>query len=1296
MGTLTWFKISKKLIILILLGITMQFFGQDAGIKFTQYSTADGLSQSSVQTIYQDENGFLWLGTYGGFNRFDGFNFKVFLNDKSNPYSLSDNRIRSICKDTTGVLFLGTRGGLNRFFIDEEIFVDYTHNPADPNSLANNTVFKIFKDSDGDVWIGTWGGGLDKLETIDDSTQAEKDRKYRFIHHIPEKDKNSISALKISDITQTPDGLIWIATRHGLDSYDKNTKRFTNYHSDSSDITSLSHDNVSALCVDKQGNIWAGTWGGGLNLFDQKTGKFKRFFYNENDPYSISGNIVKALFCDKDGTVWVGTWGAGLNKIIPPGEPLSAFKPEDVADEYRFLKSLNNENDKSSISGNSVYSIYEDRTGMIWVGIDWGGVNKFENRPPKFQHIYSEDGKENSLISNIVYTMIFDSAGKLWIGTQRGVQVYDPQTKQYKLHQYDEFDKNTISNNIVLSAIEDHAGNIWLGTMVGFNKYNPKTGMFTRYYEDISNPDATHALCLAEDSFGNIWVGNYGEGLFRFNPETEKFDVFSFNENNSKTISDNIIWSILEDKNKNLWLGTSNGGLSMFDPQNGEFTRYLNNPDDSTSISDNYVLSLYIDSRNDFWIGTSGGLNKKYIDDSGKVCFYHNFPGLLKNSLCSGIIEDDLGNLWISGSLGLFNYNIEKNEVVSYGLDDGLQDVEFSVNAFEKDENSGTIYVGGINGYNVFNPEHIKGNDIKPQTKIVELKIFNRPVKAGQEVNGRIIIDKAIHSVETIVLTHKEYVFSLEFAATHYQSPKGNKYAYKLDGFETKWNYVGDQRAANYTNLAPGKYTFLVKASNSDGLWNEEPTSLRIIIKPPWWKTIVFKISALILIVLIIFVLYRIRIRELNETQKVLEQMVIERTEDLQEINVVLEEKQEEISIQNEELQRHRSELEKLVDERTEELQRAKVKAEESDRLKSSFLANMSHEVRTPMNAIIGFSNLLDDPDVDNNERSYYIGMIQNNGNALLTLINDILDISTIEANQLVLYKDHFCLDDIFKEIYSYFTLKNDKNIELIYENSGENEKTFLFTDSVRFRQVMNNLITNAVKYTDEGYVRFGFKTNTDDIFIYVEDTGIGIEESNQSQIFNYFHKVESDGKKLYQGSGIGLSISQKLVQMMDSCLMVESKPGKGSKFSFTLSKSNYSNPNNSGKASIKKVYNFSDKTILIAEDEKTNFELIKLLLRKTGARLIWAPNGLEAVEIIKGKEEKINLILMDIKMPVMGGYEAFDQIHKLSPDIPVVAITAYAQAGDKSKIIKYGFTNYISKPVNADLLMELIYQCSK
>lgn len=1252
---------------------------------FKSLTTKDGLPQNSVVAISQDDDGFMWFGTYEGLSRYDGYDFKNYARIRDDYLGLSDNQVRTICQYHENTLLVGTENGLNIFNTHTEEFARFFHDPLDSNSLSNNIVFDVLKDSDGDIWVATWGGGINKFEdngfNKDDLSELEP----IFKRYDLPADIFSSNSLKTTDIAEGAGGVLWIATLDGLFKFDKTTALFEVYRHDSNNINSISSNNISSVCIDHRGLVWSGTWGGGLNVLDPTTDEVIRFAHHTNNKKSIANDIVMNLYTDRDGTVWVGTWGGGLCKVN-----FQAFGKEK--DDIDFTIYENDRNVSSSISGNSIYCIYEDNNGLMWVGTDWSGVNKFNNEEAIFKHVYAKPGSLNSLSSNIVFSIVKSVRGEVWIGTNKGVQVYDPKTGKFIHYVHDPADETSISHDFVKSIIEDSNGDIWFGGIRGLFKFNREENNFDRVFVDHNE---LYALCAAKD--GSIWAGSYGRGIYRYNPKDRTVSSVLLPDEDGNYLIDNVIWSIAEDLDSTLWIGSREAGLYSYNPRTEDFAVYHHIPGDTASLAHNTVVSLFVDHQGDLWIGTELCLDKLEYTAGGDVYFRHftKEDGLAANHI-KGISEDQFKNLWITTTNGISRFNVERNEFVTFNLDDGIQDIEFHSNALFVDQKEGVIYAGGINGFNYFSPEEVQIDLTPPITRLTELKIFNKSVAVGQEVAGRVVLKSTIGSVNSLELSYRDKAFSLAFAAQYYSAPEGCNYAFILEGFEDNWNYVGKQRLATYTNLKPGKYTFKVKASNADNVWNEEPTSLKIIIKPPWWRTLVFRMLLAAFLIGGGFFLYQMRIDLLKKRQKLLEDNVGERTEDLNKLNVVLKDKQKEISIQNDQLLAHRNNLERLVEERTAELYDAKIRAEESDRLKSAFLSNMSHEVRTPMNAIIGFTNLLEDDDISLEERKRFINMISSNGEALMDLFNNILDISKIESGQLKLYKERFCLEEVLVEACEFFDTINTKQFNIILKLNDS--KTYLFNDLVRFKQVVNNLISNAVKFTEYGEVVISYKVVDDRLELSVEDTGIGISYEDQQNIFNNFHKIDDDVTKLYRGIGVGLTICKHVIDLMGGSIYVESKVGEGSKFTILLPQEAIESKNkpllhSRGEGEVKKV----GFDIVIAEDEQTNFDLVKRILRKIKANLHWARNGEEAVALVSRISLKRNcLVLMDVKMPVMGGFDAFDLIKKIDKNIPVIAVTAYAQPLDKARILEHGFDAYLPKPLKFKDLTDIVESYSK
>ncbi|MBN2814906.1 MAG: response regulator [Bacteroidales bacterium] len=1285
-------KISFLSLILLWLTIgclrTQPLRSQDEAIDFIKIDELEAFNNTSIVCIFQDREGFMWFGTYGGLYRYDGKNYREFQPVRDNPKSLINGHIRSICQDTAGNIFIGTIGGLCVFNPLTEEFHRFEHNPADSNSLANNTVYKVFTDQSGTIWAGTWGGGLDRIEKIATPENEAYGLRLRFIHHVhSNSDPQSICSNNIADIAGTPDGRIWLGTQDGLSCYHPASNTFINYFHDPKDPYSISNNNVSSLCIDQNGQIWAGTWEFGLNIFDPRENKAFRFVHNPDNKNSLSHNIIMRLYCDKSGTIWVGTWGGGLDRVTLSGKNTGSGAANNTKSKWVFTHFKQQKSNPFSISGNSIYSILQDNTGTYWIGTDWNGLNKFTMLKSPFRQIKSIPGQQNSLADNVVFSMLIDRDGMLWIGTQNGLNIFNRETGEYKLYQHNPADKHSLSHNEVRSIIEDHKGNIWIGTIQGLNRFDPAKKRFERFLISHERPSLTHIIEVFEDSEGYLWLGTYEQGLLRFDPGTGLFTQYKHENGDPASLSSDIVWAIAEDPHQNLWIGTENGGLCTFNRTGKTFTTYRHNTRDSASVGYNTIYSIASDSSGNLWMGTPAGLSTLLADKAGKATFRNYRLGVM----VSGITKGLQNIFWLLTDEGLGRFNPETDKAAAYfRIGSGGLNQRFSINAIQYDTVSDEVYAGGLDGYYVFDPHNAGEMSVPPVTRIVNLRIFNQNVRTGEKVNGRVILPQSITTLNKLTFSHREYVISLEYAALHYQRPEHNQYAYKLESFDKDWNYVGNQQFATYTNLPPGNYRFMVKAANPSGVWNDQPTTITLVIRPAWWDTVLFKLLIVFLFIAAIVSFFLIRLKLMKERQNMLEQMVAIRTTELSGANQLLTEKQGEITLQNEELLKHRNELESLVAERTKELTIAKNKAEESDRLKSAFLANMSHEIRTPMNAIVGFSGLLEDDNLTAEEKGAYVRTIQHNSDTLLTLINDILDISIIEANQLVLYNSEFCVDELLIELKNFYNLNNEKGLTIDFINESNRLNAFLYNDPIRVRQVMMNLLTNAYKFTEKGSVLFGYTLDppAGTIRFFVSDTGVGIPENDRKKIFEDFYKIEQKGKRFHQGTGIGLSICKKLVGLMGGSIGVDSVPGQGSTFYFTLpyTEDQPDAPTENFYSSMPPDLN--NITIVVAEDEDDNYRLMEKLLTKRGAVIFWARNGREAVNYIRENGSKNHcLILMDIKMPVMNGMEACALIKQMNPEIPVIAVTAFAQESDKVKILQNNFDGFISKPLKSEAL---------
>jgi PAS domain S-box-containing protein len=848
-----------------ILFLSSPLYSQTEEIQFEAISIESGLSQSTVVCICQDSKDFLWFGTYNGLNRYDGYGFKVFKNDPDNPHSLSNNNIQCCIVDHSGTLWVGTENGLNRFIREKELFVQYKNDPNDSNSLSNNYVRDVYEDRSGILWVGTQGGGLSQFDR----------EKEKFIHYRngPLNSK-SLSQNNVLSIFEDSRGRFWIGTDYGLNRFDRSTGEFIRFQNDPHNPLSISSSGVWRIAEDRAGNLWLGLWGGGLNRFDPQKNRFVRYQNNPSDPSSLSHNVVRSIFKDHNGNLWIGTDGGGLDKFVGGSRE---GRPD------RFIHYQNNGNDLSSLSSNSVFSIYEDRSGTLWIGTKIGGVNKYDPGKRQFALYKNRPNDSNSLSNKTVHATYEDSQGFVWIGTKGGgLDRFDRKRNRFTHFVHNPRDPSSLSNNVVRCIREDRYKRLWVGTDDGLNCFNRENGKFIRYRNDPNNPYSighNGVWSLYEDRSGNLWIGSSGGGLHRFDTKKKRFYRYVHDQNNPKSISDNSIWTIYEDAAGVLWIGTLTGGLNSFDREKGIFFHYLHDARNPRSISDNKVMALHESRTGTLWVGTADGLNK-FDRDSGIFHHYGGMDGLPNNNV-QGILEDDFGNLWISTSHGLSKFNPGTSKFKNYFKNYGLQSNEFEPNACCKLKNGEMIF-GGINGFNIFYPNSIVDEPSFPTVVITDFQIFNKSVPVDMEIGGRTILQRSISECNEIHLSYQENVFSFEFAALMYNSPMDIRYAYMMEGFENEWNYTdANRRFVTYTNLPGGQYTFRVKATNIQGIWNEPGTSLRLTITPPYWKSLWFYTLCAVILVVISAGVYQIRMHQIRVYEQELQDKVAERTREL-------------------------------------------------------------------------------------------------------------------------------------------------------------------------------------------------------------------------------------------------------------------------------------------------------------------------------------------------------------------------------------------------------------------------------
>lgn len=802
-------------------------------VRFTRLSVAQGLSQTRVAQIAQDDQGFLWFGTQDGLNRYDGYNFKVFKNHPGRPTSLSGVFVYALFKDRSGAIWVGSDQYLDRFDRATETFTHYrlgTENPV---------VIHISEDRAGMLWLATSKG----LYQLDPRTGSIK----RFGH-----DPNDRFSLPSNDIKSSGEdraGTFWVANSEGLDAFDRATARVV--------IHVPLHESVREFSFheDRFGVFWViyGS-GNGLAVLDRATKTLTRYSFYEQDPSRNALSGVYAILEDRDGTVWFGTMGAGLLKF-------------DRA-RQRVIRYRTHPGDLESLAENRVISLFEDREGNIWAGLHAMAPNFFARKPPPFEKFQPSSATPSGLGENLVNAIYEDHQGNLWMGASGALNRVDRGTRQYTSHR----PQGSVVGIEVLAILEDRSGTLWVGTLGhGLNSFDRRTGRFNAYLHDpINAASVSHNIVtrLFMDRAGSMWALSWN-GLNRFDPATKRFTVYK-RDPQSTTES---YFSIDEDLQGNLWLG-STSGLVRFEPSTQQFTVFTHNPDDPKTLSNNTVNSVYADRSGAVWLGTQNGLNR-LEPKTATFTVFHEKDGLPGNAV-SCILDDSHGELWMSTNNGVSRFDPLKRTFRNYSTADGLPGGDLTAWGTCFRSPSGDMFFGGFAGATAFHPERVLDNTYIPPIVLTDFRLSGATVEPGPSSP----LKKSITYAEDLTLSHEQDAFSVQFSALSFFSPQTNRYRYKLEGLDSSWHEVGsEQRLASYTTLPAGVYVFRVQGATNRGPWSEPGTALRIAILPPWWNTWWFRMVIAALCVFLLLAVYYYRVRQIAQQLEMrLEERVGERT----------------------------------------------------------------------------------------------------------------------------------------------------------------------------------------------------------------------------------------------------------------------------------------------------------------------------------------------------------------------------------------------------------------------------------
>ncbi|QHT69390.1 hypothetical protein GXP67_23485 [Rhodocytophaga rosea] len=814
-------------------------------VFFEHISVDKGLSSTSVYAITQTWDGFLWIGTQNGLNRYDGYGFKSFNFIPGNSASLSNSWVKALAVDKVGNLWVATSSGLNRYHRETESFTSYFHHKPQKNSLADNNIWNLFTDKEGTLWVGT-NNGLSKYIPAKD----------HFVnYYIPSQPGQQVSNA-INAITEDNDGNLWVGTwGSGIFKFNKETGEFRNF----TDITSIQAAAglyVKVLKYDRKGNLWIGTQDTGLHTYNPTSRQYKIFKKQAGDINSISDNGILSLLEDSRGDLWFGTHDGGINYFHSSNASFIRYQTD-------FLK-------PQSFQGHWVPCFFEDNAGNIWVGHD-NGISKFNPGGMKFQHFKNNPFDENSVPNSNISLLYEDNQGIIWIGTWgASLSKYDRQKDTFTHYKHDPANKRSISDRRIWGICEDAEKNLWVATSSGMDRLDRKTGTFT-HFNDIykDNPAAQIGFpalsSTAIDNKNRFWIGTWGGGIYIHDPQNKTTTHVVHNPDDSNSPSNDRIKHIFIDSHQNIWVSTSEGGLDKIVIKTDgslSFRHFRYEVSQTQSIGSDSPQIVFEDSKQRIWVGTEGGGLSFYnpgTDDFQRV-HIRQISSIL-NSVY-GILEDEAGNLWLSTNNGIIHYNPVSGHGKGYDITDGLQGNTFlSGHCQTKD---GAMLFGGHNGFNLFYPQRITESTFKPPVLISELRIFNEVIEPGRAHKNTYagespVLSRPLYLSDEINLSYKDYILSFSFTCLDFTAPHKNKFAFMMENFEDEWNFTdGSKRFATYTNLPPGEYIFKVKGTNSDGLWNQEPAAVKLIITPPFWQTWWFRTLFISIILVIVYSLHRL------------------------------------------------------------------------------------------------------------------------------------------------------------------------------------------------------------------------------------------------------------------------------------------------------------------------------------------------------------------------------------------------------------------------------------------------------
>lgn len=1148
---------------------------------FLNYNMDDGLSNNSVTNIIQDEFGFIWIGTTDGLSMFDGKQFKVYRNKSNDLTSLADNYITALLFDSKNRLWVGTKNnGICLYNKKTDSFINFSQSKklgyGSVDAISDDYITTISEDINGDIWVGTISG-LNKFSPENNnfmryfngvylSTITLNVEALLLENNIPIAISSIIKKYKGQDVV-TNLLLNEIIAACGKEMFNKYEFFLRTSFKVKPQSFESGENEIRAVALDTVGGLWLGHYWVGFSYLNTETNTYIE--YRDVDYPEVDLTEINSIHLDKD-LLWIFT---NKGKIIHFN--LQTKKAIYIHENFNFKEI------KQAISSSDLLLILSTNNGLI----------ELNKRTLALKQIVPVNDKKYSISSQFILTSFIDKHENLWVGTlDKGLNLktfnknfneYNTQAKPIKL--------SIFSDGKISSVLEDSKGNLWLGYYVGgISVVNKNRTKIIDFKSLVNNPEelgAQTVFKIFEDSDKNIWIGTYIGGLQMYDRKNKKLISYQHDNNNPKTLTRNDVRDIDEDIHGNLWISTHGGGLDKFDREKNVFVHHrtnyiewqtemmhdwlnssfidsqgnvwiasvgglsIHNPETGTfrgfkpdmgnnkSLSHINVCQVFEDSKQNIWIGTENGLNIFNKKDSSFSSI--TMINGLANANIKAIMEDVNSDIWVSTNSGIsrispyINNSIKfkniNNRIINYDEQDGLPKLEFQINANAVGAD-GTMYFGGTNGLSYFIPENIKNNNRKPEVFIIELKLFNKSVIVNEKYQNTIILEKNIKEAKKIELNYDQNMISFNYIANNYVKPYKNKYAYMMEGFDADWQHVGNKSDASYTHLNPGKYIFKVKAANNDGIWCAKAAQLVIIVHPPFWQTWWFRIISIILVIVVLLSIYYTRIRRIQRRNRQLEKEVIQRTQEINTKNTLLQSQQEELVAQRDELA-------------------------ESNSVKDKLFSIVAHDLRNPFHSILGYSQLLHTQfdNFESKEKKKFIGHIYESSQRVFDLLENLLAWSLAQQGKIEYNPNIENLSELLKKNIELATAQASKKHIEIQLSSPDSDIEINF-DKDLINGVVRNILSNAIKFSlEKGIIKVLLSIEEEKAIIAIKDSGVGISEENQIKLFKKTSNFTTYGTNKEKGTGLGLIMCKDFVEKHQGEIWVETNEGEGATFYFTL-----------------------------------------------------------------------------------------------------------------------------------------------